>query len=276
MVSDEPAEQPQATDATGTIEEAFAVAESAASQALRAAATVQSTLKRYKAAAAVGKVGDLKTAADAVAQSVAQLERAAADVSQNWDFDTDAYLQSGAFNRELIASAHEAGVRVSELDNRLYCYPSLIRVLPADRAVQIDKIRERRIRPSVLVRVLQDAQRRPPRFRTTEFLEALFTVYQIATKLKPGRAIGSVVPLMELYDLLTTKPGDARDYSKQEFARDIYLLDRSGDSETKNGAQLEFHAGAGARLPASSVLSVVTQQGSEKKYHGVAFSPRGA
>jgi hypothetical protein len=78
--------------------------------------------------------------------------------------------------------------------------------------------------------------------------------------------------LVELYELMTTKPGDKRDYTRQEFARDIYLLDQSPETTTKNGAQIEFHAGAGARLPARELLSVVSQQGRELKYHGVAFS----
>ena len=84
------------------------------------------------------------------------------------------------------------------------------------------------------------------------------------------------MPLTELYDLLTMLPGQSREYAKQEFARDIYLLDQSGETTTRDGAQLEFHSGAGARVP-KGALSVVTQHGAEKTYHGISFvAGRGA
>jgi hypothetical protein len=255
-----------------SIETAFARAEADAEAALKAAAGVVSVLRRYRSAASQGKVGDLRSAGEAAAQSLQTLDQAITNLAQSWDFDAQAYLGSGDYARELVRSAEQADVRVTELDGRLYCYPALIRVLPDAAAVQIDKQRERRIRPSVLVRHLRDLQRRPPRFRTTEFLEALYSVYEMAIKLKPRRSLGSVVALTELYDLLTKKPGDKREYTRQEFARDIYLLDRSAETTTRAGARLEFHAGAGARLPAGSVLSVVTQQGVEKRYHGIAFT----
>jgi len=66
-------------------------------------------------------------------------------------------------------------------------------------------------------------------------------------------------------------PGQAREYTKAEFARDIYLLDQSGQTTARDGAQIEFHAGAGARVPRGA-LSVVTQHGEEKKYHGISFA----
>jgi hypothetical protein len=156
------------------------------------------------------------------------------------------------------------------LDNRLYCYPVLIRVLPGDRAVMIDRKRERRLRPSVLVRHLRDLQRRPPRFRPADFLNALYATYGVAVERRDGRKPGAVVPLGELYELLTLLPGQSREYSKQEFARDVYLLDQSGETTAKDGARLEFHSGAGARVPCGA-LTVVTRTGAEKTYHGISF-----
>jgi hypothetical protein len=65
-------------------------------------------------------------------------------------------------------------------------------------------------------------------------------------------------------------PGQSREYTKAEFARDIYLLDQSNQTTAKDGSRIEFHAGAGARVPRGA-LSVVTQHGEEKKYHGISF-----
>lgn len=258
---------------TQTIEGAFARAEGDADLALKAAQSLVSTLKRYRTAASLGRVSDLRTASDAAANALQALDQAIVDLAGSWEFDEQAYLEEGGFTRELIASADEADLRISELDGRLYCYPALLRIVPADAAVMIDKTRERRIRPSVLVKQLREMQRRPARFQPAQFLEALYSVYANAIRLRQGRTAGSVVPLVELYDLMTPKPGDTRDYTRQEFARDIYLLDQSTEATTKSGASIQFHAGAGARLPASQVLSVVSQQGREIKYHGVAFSP---
>jgi hypothetical protein len=267
-------EREQAPQSNGTIEAAFAAAEIDADAALRAATTVLKALKRAQSAARQGQVRDWQTAVETARQGINALDRQVSALGDTWQFDEERYLQSGAFSQELIEQASADGVRISELDNRLYCYPVLMRVLPGDRAIMIDRKRERRLRPSVLVRHLRDLQRRPPRFRPTDFLNALYATYRVAIERKDGRGSGAVVSLGELYDLLTLLPGQSREYSKQEFARDVYLLDLSGETTTREGARLEFHVGAGARVPRGA-LSVVTQHGAEKVYHGISFATGG-
>jgi hypothetical protein len=205
------------------------------------------------------------------------LDQEVANVFDGWDFDADAYFQSGAFADELIAAGQRAGLNVALLDNRLYSYPALIRVLPGDRAVLIDKARERRVRPSVLVELLRELQKRPARFRALDFLEALFLAYTVAVERRPGRrSMGSSVPLNELYDLFTLLPGTAREYSRQEFARDVYLLDQSGQTETRDGERIEFDASTGTKLRRGT-LTVVAQNGQEKHYYAISFTrARGA
>ena len=265
------AESGGSADGAGGIEAAFARAEAEAEAALKAAATVTRHLKRFHGAARQGNVRDLEVAAEAARQSIAALDQAVTAIGRSWDFDEEGYLRGGGYSAELIERARAADLRISELDNRLYCYPALIQVLPGERAVLIDKKRERRLRPSVLIELLRDRQRRPPRFRAADFLASLHAAYEVAVKTKPGRSPGSVVPLGELYELLTMLPGQAREYARQEFARDIYLLDQSGETTTKSGARIEFHAGAGARVPRGA-LTIVTQHGQERKYHGISFS----
>lgn len=70
--------------------------------------------------------------------------------------------------------------------------------------------------------------------------------------------------------MLTLLPGQGREYTRQEFARDLYLLDQSGVTEVK---------GRTMRLPASTltkkttkVLSTVTKDGRQKLYSGISFS----
>jgi len=264
-------QQTTSTSAGTGIEDAFAQAEAAAEMALKAANAVTSAAKAYRTAAQQGKVRELLAAAEKARAAIATLDQEVANLAESWEFDEESYLANGAFIHELIERAGQTGLRIDELDNRLYCYPALIRVLPGDRAVMIDKTRERRIRPSVLVAHLRDLQRKPPRFRSGDFLEALYAAYQIAVQRKHDRAEGAVVPLLEMYELFTLAPGQSREYSRQEFARDVYLLDQSGQDTTRDGARVEFHAGAGARTPRGA-LTIVTMQGAERKYHGVSFA----
>lgn len=80
---------------------------------------------------------------------------------------------------------------------------------------------------------------------------------------------GTVIPLLEIYELFTLLPGQAKEYSRHEFARDIYLLDRTGVVATKKGARVSLPAST--RL-VSRTLSVINEHGEEKRYYGIAFS----
>src|SRR5205807_2288392 len=146
-----------------------------------------------------------------------------------WDFDDASYLRSGAYAEELVETAARMQLAIYEQDDRLYCYPSLVRVLGAERILLIDRSRERRLRPSLVVQHLLKLRDQPSRFRPDAFLESLFKAYRAlvhghgSARLDPG----PVERLARVYELLTLLPGQSRDYSTHEFARDLYLLDRS-------------------------------------------------
>ncbi|MHB1710093.1 MAG: hypothetical protein ACYCV7_01635 [Acidimicrobiales bacterium] len=53
------------------------------------------------------------------------------------------------------------------------CYPAVVQVSAADAAVVVDKKKDRRIRPSVVVRHLAALQDRPPRFKAEAYLQSL-------------------------------------------------------------------------------------------------------
>lgn len=91
----------------------------------------------------------------------------------SYELDENAYLSSGEFTSELLAEAEAQGVAMFAEDDRLLCYPLLLRVLPNDAAIEIDRKRERRLRPSVVVAALAAAQSRPPRSKAEPFLESL-------------------------------------------------------------------------------------------------------
>ena len=256
-----------------SLEKALSKTESDADAVLKAALAATAAVKRLRAAAHVGNLREMGPSIAAAEQAIATLRQQFANAKDGWDFDEDGYFESGAFGRELRGTADRLNVRIYEQDDRLYCYPSLIRVLANDRAVLIDKTRERRLRPTVLISRLRDLQRRPPRFRPAAFLESLFEAYSVVVA-KRGKGLfgdGRVERLLEVYDLLTLLPDQSKEYSRQEFARDIYLLDRSDVNRTKKGHVVDFPASAGTRA-AASTIRIITEHGEEKVYYGIAFS----
>ncbi len=262
--------------AAPSLKQALAKTEADATSTLKAAAAATSAVRRVQTAAKTGSLRDLRSSFDAAERALETLGEELAKARRGWDFDEDAYFAGDAYTRELLQTARQMGVRIYEQDDRLYSYPSLVRVLPNERTVLIDKTRERRLRPTVLVAHLADLQKKPARFRPEVFLEALANAYTIVVDAKAGQrkddliARGTAVSLLDVYNVLTLLPGQAREYSRQEFARDVYLLDQSGARTTRRGATVSFPASTGTKGRAN-VLRVIAQDGHEKTYFGIAF-----
>ena len=251
------------------LEEALSQFEREATAAARTLTAALREVKKVQAAAAVGDVRALRNGADTAARLAAQAAEAAADMKQAWTFDEMAYFETGAFTKEVLAVAATEGLSAFESDLRILSYPAIVQISPADASVLIDKRRERRVRPSVLVRMLKLLQQRPPRFRAEAFLESLASAYDLVVSATGGRA-GSTVKLIDVYGVLTIMPGAAREYSKQEFARDLYLLDQSGVVTTRTGRALALPASALTR--GGGVLTTVTATGQPKVYAGITFA----
>lgn len=237
--------------------------------ALRAAESLVSTLKRARRGAQEGRLQDLRRVIDTVDGGVSSLLQLLQNLRNGWQFDDEGYLSDGRYVAELIEAARQRDVGVFEADDMLYCYPSLLRVLPGERAVRIDKAVERRLRPSVLAGHLRDVQKRGARFKESAFLESLYAAYEtLAARAGKEFFAGRVERLADIYELLTLLPGAAKDYTVQEFTRDVYLLDQSGTRQTKRGKSVSFPAATGTR---GKPLMIVTQDGKSKLYYGIAF-----
>jgi hypothetical protein len=254
----------------GGLETALAATEERVDAALKAAAAVTRELKKAKAGAERGQLRDLRRALSAATDLVADAVRATEGAEASFDFDEEAHLESGSYAQELLEAAAAQDVAMYEADDRLLCYPSLIKVLPGDAAVEIDRRRERRLRPSVLVGLLAATQARPPRFRPQPFLESLASGYDLVRSQKQQRD-GAVVRLVDVWGVLTLLPGQ-RDYTRAEFARDLYLLDSSGVATTKSGRVLGWHASSGTRGPGT--LATVAKTGQQQLYWGISFTDR--
>ncbi len=263
-------------DTPQQFEAALQRTEADADACLKSAAALTRTLKRFRQLVHDGNLRELKTALSAVEQTLDALQQQVTATAQNWDFDETGYFSRGVYTRELLATAAKMRIAMFEQDERLYCYPSLVQVLPSERMVLIDRLRERRLRPSIVIEHLRTLQERPPRFRPEAFLESLFSAYE-ALALRHGPAALQSSPvehLTQVYELLTLLPGQAREYSRQEFARDIYLLDRSGITTTKDGFVVSFPASTGTRSK-SGVITAISESGQERRYWGIAFTREG-
>lgn len=243
---------------------------------LKSANAVVSLLKKWRVAARCGDLKEIKKEVDLIEQAINALRQQFVNTKEGWDLDEESYLSKGAFMKELLQMGGEAGLPVFEQDDKLFCYPVLLKVLPQERSVLIDKVRERKIRPSFLINLLMKLQTKPVRFKPDIFLEALFESYSKVLAIREGNQTisGQVIPLIEIYDLFTLLPGHARDYTKQEFARDLYLLDQSGVTKTKDEYFVSFPAST-ATKSASKTIVIVTRQGQEKKYYGISFGREG-
>jgi hypothetical protein len=263
---------------TPGLEKALADAEIEADNALKAAHQLNLALKRYSTSLKTGVLKDIQTTMNDVEKAELTLRQQIATAKAGWIFDVDTYFNNGDFIKEILVTAEQKGVRIFERDDRLYSYPVLIRLLPSERTVLIDKTREKRLRPTVLVNRLKDIQKKPPRFRPEPFMEALHSAYRKALQFtkqmkKDAPDPGSVIPLLDIYELLTLLPGQTREYSRQEFARDIYLLDRSGIIDAKGGSRLSLPASTGTKI-SSHTLNIINEFGEEKRYYGIAFTAK--
>lgn len=262
----------------GELEAALTTTESDAVATVRAADQAARAAKRLAAAAKLGDLGALDKAIAEVDATVQTLRLRANTTRDAWQFDAATYAQEGRLLEEIRQAAIEAGLSVHEEEGRLFSYPVLLRVQGrsgAEVAVSIDRKRVKGLRPSQLVQRLLTERSKPPKFDSRAFLEALYKAYQWAIKdARPQPALSTMGPsieLIRLYELLTLFPGHARDYSRQEFTRDIYLLDRSGRTTTNSGARMELSASTGTRNR-SRVLELVDEHGRAQVYYAIAFT----
>jgi hypothetical protein len=237
--------------------------------ALRSAAALTRELKRAKVAAAGGTLRDLQRALAAAALAAGEAATASEQARASYQLDETAYLASGDYAKELLATAVDRGLAMFEADERLLCYPSLLRIVPGDAAIEIDRRRERRLRPSALVDRLAASQQRPPRFKAEPFLESLAGAYELLVA-RDGKRDDAAIRVTDLWSVLTLLPGQARDYTKPEFARDLYLLDQSGVVTTRAGRTLRWHASTGTK--GAGVLTTVARSGQQQVYWAVSFT----
>ena len=258
-------------------EQGFSNTERSAGLTLVSATALVSSIKQLQKAAKEGNIANLKKSQQKLAIQMSELQQAVTNARESWPFeesDEEQYLCDD-FASELHRAGTESELQIYERDGRLIVHPAIVRVLPAERAVRVDKRKVSTIRPSFLVALLIKNQQKPGRFPAGRFLEALHGVYlelikQDSEIKKFKFESGPVVQLTRIYKLFTSLPGSAREYTTADFARDLYLLETSGLTTTKSGASISFHASSGTRGSAGQ-LTFVGPDGRDVQYYGIQF-----
>ncbi len=264
-----------------SFEQAFSDTERAAEAARKSAVNVASQAKALVKAAQGGNVAGIKRGQEKLNEALSVLRQDVANAGSIWPFteEKETRLFGEGYAAELRSVAAEKGLDIYERDKLLVSYPSILRLLPEECAVRVDRKKVSTVRPSHLVDLLLKNQRKSSGFSPQRFLEALYLVYtDIVNDPSSGLAHGGsgrVVPLARIYKLMTALPGASRDYDRSDFARDLYSLDSEGPRRTRNGASVSFPASTATKWRSSNLFSFVDPDGRNVDYYGIRFSEDG-
>jgi hypothetical protein len=253
-----------------SFEQGFADVEKAAAAAEKAAKVLAAAAKAMVRAAQEGDIGAIGRNAQKLGEATETAAQETANARGAWPYSLEAeegFLRDG-YTAELLGAAETAGLKMQPRDGALVSYPFIVRILPGERAVRINKTRFPGLRPSKLVAKLKAARNRKSRAAVQPFLEALDAAYRLVC----GRdGDGGSVPLARIYRAFTMLPGSASDYSRDDFARDLFSLDRSGVTETRSGARVALPASTGTKAPANTFVCVAPD-GEVVTYYAIRFS----
>ena len=261
-----------------SLEQACSDTEGAAEAARKSASNVVSLARALAKAARTGNIASIRRCHEKLNEALEALQQEVSNAGSCWPFsdEEEQELFSGQFADTLKAAATAKGLKIHERDGLLISYPSIVRLLPAERAVRVDRKKVSTVRPSYLVDLLLANQKKSSGFSSQRFLESLYAVYAdvvrgASSDLLPASG-GRVVPLARIYKLMTALPGSARDYDRSDFARDLYILDSNGPRHTRNGATVSFPSSTGARRRSSDLFSFIGPNGDNAEYYGIRFS----
>lgn len=126
-----------------SLEQALGALEREAEAAVRGLGAALKEAKKVKAAVATGQLRELRQGLDSAVRLADAAAAATRDVRAGWRFDEQAHFAGGGYTKEVLALAAEEGVQAFESDDRILCYPAIVRVA-GDGTVAIDRKKERR------------------------------------------------------------------------------------------------------------------------------------
>ena len=258
-----------------SFEQVFGDTERASESVSDSARRVGLRARALTRAAKTGNISAMKRAQAGLDEAVNELLQNAANASR-WPLSSDEeerHMADG-YSEELQRAAEGQGLDIYERDGNLISYPSIVRIVPRERAVRIDRKKVSDIRPSHLAGQLAANQKRTSGFSSARFLESLYSVYTDTTG-GDSNSEGHVVRLSRIYGLLTSLPGASRDYGRGDFARDLYVLDSDGPRRTRRGAEVSFPSSTGTKTRQSDLFEFIGPDGRSVTYYGISFREDG-
>jgi hypothetical protein len=252
-----------------TFEAGFTDAERAAAAATKVVAALAEGIKHLQRAAQEGDISKMRKASERLLVLLAATRQEVTNAQAAWPFSAEAeeiYLRD-AYADEIMDAAKVEGLQIQRRDEGLVAFPCIVRILPSDRAVRIDRKKVQAVRPSRLVKTLKAAQSRKPRVAPEAFLEVLHRVYRLVA----AKEYGTPVALAAVYEALTLLPGSTAAYDRTDFVRDLFILDRSGLTRTKSGAVFSLPASTGTK-GGKGTYSFVAPNGEPVTYYGIRFT----
>ena len=176
-----------ATTGARTFEDAFAAVEQAAQAAEAAVRKLATATRRLRKAAQEGNITAIRRDGSQLTSALAATGDAVTVATASWPF---AETEEGTFLTEryageLRSAAAALGLNVTTRDEALVCSPSIIRLLPDERALRIDGKKRAAIRPSRVAADLHANQQRAGGGNPQRFLEALFKAFRIVCGRQP-------------------------------------------------------------------------------------------
>lgn len=249
-------------------EDAFDEVEKAAQAAVRAGGRLTAAAKALAKAAREGDIRGILKAREGLSSETDTARQEAANACVAWPFSSETeeqYLRDG-YAEELLRRAETDGLKMLRHNGAMVAYPMVIRVQPSARVVTLNRKRVSGLRPSRLVARLKSIQNRRLPGNPQAFLETLFSAYRLTAT---GERAGAEVRLAEIFRILTLLPG--ADYSKEDFARDLLSLGRSGITATKSGARVSLPASGGTR-DSRDTFVCITPDGEVIPFYAIKFT----
>ena len=133
-----------------SFEDGFAAAESAADSVLRALKEADGIAKRLRKASQDGNIAAIRRESERLEPVVNLIRQEVSNAATAWPFTPEEERQylEGEYSSELQTRAEKSGVQMFERDGRLIAHPLMVRVLPGERAVRIDRRQSSSVRPS--------------------------------------------------------------------------------------------------------------------------------
>ena len=154
-----------------TFEQGCSDTERAADAASRAIAILAKSIKQLHRAASGGDIPQVRKASERLLAILESTRQEVGNARSAWPFspeEEEAYLRDG-YAADLIGAAKAENLQIQQVDAGLVVFPSIVRVLPADRAVKINRKKVQAIRPSHVVKLLKAIQARKPKATSQAF-----------------------------------------------------------------------------------------------------------